>query len=77
MSGLAQQREARERELAVLYAQVAATPAGKQVLADIAGDLADPDFACAGMLQRGEGFLARIRAAARIDLMIRRGRAGV
>lgn len=63
-------------ELAKLYARVAADPAGSRVLADISSSLADPDFECRGLLQRGEGFLARIREAARIDVMIRRGRAG-
>lgn len=67
---------AAEAELAKLFAKVAADPAGSRVLASISGSLADPDFECAGMLQRGEGLLARLREAARIDVLIRRGQAG-
>lgn len=69
-------KAAAEREVALMYAQVAATAAGSRVLADISNSLANPDFECAGLHVRGEGFLARIREAARIDVMVRRGRTG-
>lgn len=66
----------RSAEVNALYAKVAADPAGRQVIAHILEDLCDPEFVCAGLQARGDAFMARYRAASRIQLAIARGRQG-
>jgi hypothetical protein len=69
-------KAAAELELAKMYAKAATDPVASRVLADISGQLADPDFECQGIASRSDGFMARYRAAQRIDIMIRLGRTG-